>query len=64
MYKVSNKLLMGLGAAAFTVSMLLVAVQRSGDSYWAFTFLALATVVIGTDLELNVVNVKASSSYC
>lgn len=55
---------MGLGAAAFTVSMLLVAVQRSGDSYWAFTFLALATVVIGTDLELNVVNVKASSSYC
>lgn len=52
---------MGLGAAAFTISFLLVAVQRSGDSYWAFTFPALAIVVIGTDLEFNVVNVRTSS---
>ena len=52
---------MGLGAAAFTVSFLLVAVQRSGDSYWVFTFPALAIVVVGTDLEFNVVNVSTRS---
>ncbi len=52
---------MGIGAAAFTLSFLLVAVQRSGDSYWAFTFPALAIVVIGTDLEFNVVNVSTRS---
>ena len=61
MHKVSNKLLMGLGAAAFTVAFLLVAVQRSGDSYWAFTFPALAIVVVGTDLEFNIVNVSMRS---
>jgi len=52
---------MGLGAAAFTVAFLLVAVQRSGDSYWAFTFPALAIVVVGTDLEFNIVNVSMRS---
>lgn len=52
---------MGLGAAAFTISFLLAAIQRSGDSYWAFTFPALAIVVVGTDLEFNVVNVSMSS---
>ena len=60
---------MGLGAAAFTISFLLVAVQRSGASYWAFTFPSLAIVVIGTDLEFNVVNVSKyppnqSLPYC
>lgn len=53
---------MGIGAAAFTVSFLLVAVQRSGYSYWAFTFPALAIVVIGTDLEFNIVNVSTTSA--
>ncbi|KAM0800480.1 major facilitator superfamily domain-containing protein [Usnea florida] len=62
LHRVSNKLLMGLGAAAFTISFLLVAVQRSGASYWAFTFPSLAIVVIGTDLEFNVVNMYVVSS--
>ncbi len=52
---------MGLGAAAFAVSFLLVAVQRSGASYWEFTFPALAIVVVGTDLQFNVVNVSTRS---
>ena len=52
---------MGLGAAAFTISFLLVAVQRSRDSYWAYTFPALALVVVGTDFEFNVVNVSIRS---
>ncbi|KAK3386464.1 aminotriazole resistance protein [Podospora didyma] len=62
LHKVSNKLLMGIGAAAFTVSFLLVAVQRLGASYWAFTFPAFTIVVIGTDLEFNVVNMYVISS--
>lgn len=49
---------MGIGAVAYTVAFLLVAVQRSGVSYWAFTFPALAIVVIGTELEFNVANVS------
>ena len=52
---------MGIGAAAYTVAFLLVAVQRSGDSYWAFTFPALVTVMFGAELEFNVVNVSTRS---
>ncbi|KAK7928328.1 aminotriazole resistance protein [Apiospora marii] len=59
---VSNKLLMGIGAACFTISFLLVAVQRSGASYWAFTFPAFVIVVFGTDFEFNVVNMYVVSS--
>lgn len=58
LHKVSNKLLMGIGAAGFTISFLLAAVQRSGASYWAFTFPAFVIVVFGTDFEFNVVNVS------
>ena len=61
LHRVSNKLLMGVGAAAYTVAFLLVAVQRSRDSYWAFTFPSLAIVVVGADLEFNVANVSARS---
>ncbi|CAI6332994.1 unnamed protein product [Periconia digitata] len=62
LHRVSNKLLMGIGAAAFTLAFLLVGVQRSGSSYWAFTFPALAIVVIGTDFEFNVVNMYVVSA--
>ncbi|KAF2475997.1 putative transporter [Lindgomyces ingoldianus] len=62
LHAVSNKLLMGIGAAAYTMAFLLVAVQRSGDSYWAFTFPALAIVVVGADLEFNVANMYVLSS--
>ncbi|KAK8011677.1 hypothetical protein PG990_010642 [Apiospora arundinis] len=62
LHKVSNKLLMGIGAAGFTISFLLAAVQRSGASYWAFTFPAFVIVVFGTDFEFNVVNMYVVSS--
>lgn len=62
LHTVSNKLLIGIGAAAYTVAFLLIAVQRSGDSYWAFTFPALAIVVVGADLEFNVANMYVLSS--
>ncbi|RYP39042.1 hypothetical protein DL767_002369 [Monosporascus sp. MG133] len=60
LHKVSNKLLMGIGAAGFTIAFLLVAVQRSGASYWAFTFPAFIIIVFGTDFEFNVVNSQQS----
>ncbi|OAQ61202.1 aminotriazole resistance protein [Pochonia chlamydosporia 170] len=62
LHRVSNKLLMGIGAAAFMVSFIFAAVQRSGSSYWAFTFPALCIVVVGTDLEFNVVNMYVVSA--
>ena len=61
-HKVSNKLLVGIGAAALTVSFTLAAVQRYGDSYWAFSFPALCLCVIGVDFQFIVANVSISSS--
>ncbi|KAM7183105.1 aminotriazole resistance protein [Rhypophila sp. PSN 637] len=55
LHKVSNKLLMGIGAAGFTIAFLLAAVQP-------FTFPAFIIVVFGTDFEFNVVNMYVVSS--
>jgi hypothetical protein len=33
-HKVSNKLLVGIGAGAYLVSFTLAAVQKQGNSYW------------------------------
>ncbi|OCK85281.1 MFS general substrate transporter [Lepidopterella palustris CBS 459.81] len=62
LHKVSNKLLMGIGACAYVVSFLLAAVQRHGDSYWAFTFPALCLCVLGADFEFNVANMYVLSA--
>lgn len=60
-HKVSNKRLMGIGAWAYVVAFLLAAVQRKGDTYWAFSFPALCLCVIGADFEFIVANVSSSS---
>lgn len=57
-HKVSNKLLMAIGAIAYLVAFILAAVQRHGDSYWAFSFPALCLVVIGADFQFIVSNVS------
>ncbi|KAF2648578.1 major facilitator superfamily MFS-1 [Lophiostoma macrostomum CBS 122681] len=62
LHKVSNKLLMGIGALAYTTSFLLSAVQRYGDSYWAFFFPALCLCVVGADFQFNVSNMYVLSS--
>ncbi|KAF2755648.1 aminotriazole resistance protein [Pseudovirgaria hyperparasitica] len=62
LHKVSNKFLMGLGAASYTVAFLLLAVHRHGNSYWAFIFPALILVVWGADFEFNVANMYVISS--
>ncbi|KAJ4987499.1 Drug resistance protein [Stagonosporopsis vannaccii] len=61
-HKVSNKRIMGIGAWAYVVAFALAAVQRKGDSYWAFSFPALCLCVIGADFEFIVANMYVLSS--
>jgi len=58
LHRVSNKLLMGVGALAYVVSFVLAAVQKSGASYWAFAFPSMCLSVIGADSQFNVANVS------
>lgn len=58
-HKVSNKILMGIGALSYVVSFMLIAVQRSGDSYWAFSFPGLCLIVVGADFQFVVTNVSS-----
>lgn len=57
-HKVSNKRIMGIGAWAYVASFILAAVQRYGDSYWAFSFPALCLCVVGADFQFVVANVS------
>ncbi|KAF2640714.1 hypothetical protein P280DRAFT_325621 [Massarina eburnea CBS 473.64] len=61
-HKVSNKLIMGIGACSYVGSFVLAAVQRNGDSYWAFSFPALCLCVIGADFQFIVANMYVLSS--
>ncbi|CAO2648395.1 Nn.00g076620.m01.CDS01 [Neocucurbitaria sp. VM-36] len=61
-HKVSNKLIVGIGATAYLVSFVLAAVQRYGDSYWAFSFPALMLCVVGADFQFIVANMYVLSS--
>ncbi|KAJ4336928.1 hypothetical protein N0V95_008477 [Ascochyta clinopodiicola] len=61
-HKVSNKLIMGIGAWAYVISFVLAAVQRYGDSYWAFSFPALCLCVVGADFQFIVANMYVLSS--
>lgn len=62
LHRVSNKLLMGIGATAYTISFTLLAMNRQQDSYWKFCFPAFLFGVIGADLEFNVANMYVMSS--
>jgi hypothetical protein len=62
-HKVSNKLLVGIGAGAYLVSFILAAVQRYGDSYWAFTFPAFCICVVGADFQFIVANVSCAPHH-
>lgn len=51
-------LLTGIGAIAYIVSFLLLAlVQPIDQYYWAFIFPSLMLVVVGSELQFNVANV-------
>ncbi|KAF2744585.1 MFS general substrate transporter [Sporormia fimetaria CBS 119925] len=61
-HRVSNKLLMAIGALAYLLSFILAAAQRKGDSYWAFSFPALCLCVVGADFQFVVANMYVLSS--
>lgn len=62
LHRISNKTLMYIAAAAYSLAFLLLALNRASSSYWAFAFPALLLNVIGADLEFNVANMYVMSS--
>lgn len=62
LHRISNKIIMIVGAVAYTISFMLMALNRQSDSYWPFCFVALTLAVVGADLEFNVANMYVMSS--
>lgn len=62
MHRVSNKLLMIIGAVALTASSTLLSATSESIPYWALTFPALALSVVGADFQFTVVNMYVMSS--
>ncbi|KAF4536093.1 Aminotriazole resistance protein [Lasiodiplodia theobromae] len=62
MHRVSNTLLMAVGATAYVASFLLMGLQHADSSYWAFIFPGLLLAVVGADFEFCVANMYVMSS--
>jgi len=62
LHKIPNRILMGIGALAYTISPLLLALMKEDSSYWAFIFPSLILAVVGADLQFNVANMYVMSS--
>ncbi|KAL4891422.1 major facilitator superfamily domain-containing protein [Aspergillus ambiguus] len=63
MHRVSHMLITGVGAIAYIVSFLLLAlIQPVSKYYWAFIFPSLMLVVVGSELQFNVANSYVMSS--
>jgi MFS family permease len=62
LHRVSNKLLTGIGALAYTASFLILSFMNAETTYWAFIFPALILVVVGADIQFNVTNMYVMSS--
>ena len=58
LHRVSNKLLVFIGAAAYVASFLCFALAKTNFSYWALFFPGLCLCVVGADFEFNVTNVS------
>jgi len=62
LHRISNRILMAVGAIAYTISFLLLAVAKSNYSYWALFFPSFVLVVMGADFEFNVTNMYVMST--
>ncbi|KAJ5670138.1 uncharacterized protein N7477_005501 [Penicillium maclennaniae] len=62
LHRVSNKLLTGIGALAYTTSFLILSFMKEDAIYWAYIFPALVLVVVGADIQFNVTNMYVMSS--
>lgn len=59
LHKVSNKLLMLIGATAYMTAYLIMSFTPDDGTYWGWYFVPLMLMVVGADTEFNVVNVRA-----
>lgn len=57
LHRVSNSLLTGIGALAYTASFLILSFMKEDAIYWEYIFPALILVVVGADIQFNVTNV-------
>jgi MFS family permease len=62
MHRVSNKLLMIIGAVAYVASDTLISAMPAGSSWWALTFPSLVLSVLGADFEFTITNMYVMSS--
>ncbi|KAJ5929256.1 hypothetical protein N7454_007104 [Penicillium verhagenii] len=62
LHRVSNSLLTGIGALAYTASFLILSFMKEDALYWEYIFPALILVVIGADIQFNVTNMYVMSS--
>lgn len=62
MHRVSNKLLITLGATCYVITFGLLSAMSQDSSYWAFIFPTLCLSVMGADFEFTVTNMYVMSS--
>ena len=62
MHRISNKLLVSIGALCYVSAFALLSVMQEDSSYWAFIFPALCLSVVGADFEFTVTNMYVMSS--
>lgn len=62
LHRISNKLLTGIGALAYTASFLILSFMKEDAIYWAYIFPALVLIVVGADIQFNVTNMYVMSS--
>ncbi len=62
MHRVSNTLLISIGAVCYGLAFTLLSVMKEDSSYWAFIFPALCLSVVGADFEFTVTNMYVMSS--
>ena len=62
MHRVSNKLLMIIGAVSLVITDVLFSIANKNSSYWAFAFPALVLSVVGADFEFTVTNMYVMST--
>lgn len=58
LHRVSNKLLMYIATTAYMLSFLIASFTKEDSGYWGFYFVPFIFMVVGADIEFNVVNVR------
>lgn len=65
LHRVSNKLLMYIATSAYAVSFLIMSFTKDNSIYWGCYFVPLVLMVVGADIEFNVVNVsRLTPCFC